>query len=199
LGRLRRACGFKAKHRIHRGQTISDHMVPEGLLCSQKSQTKTPLWLRSTRKTQQPKMYTLSIALKTPNLMVTPKDVIWSEMSGAETTSNRIIKLGDKEIEINQELYRIVQDYIKNSYTLDTLAEKLGLDGWSEAYQFVASLPQWVVWFTESQLEEYLSQPHQERQQQAGAPKRTTRRRKEQSEATQAEDKNVTADKEEKQ
>ncbi|MEM3655180.1 MAG: hypothetical protein QW453_02440 [Thermoprotei archaeon] len=107
------------------------------------------------------------------------------EMSGAGVADNRIIKVGNKEIEINKELYKVVQDYLKNSYTLDTLAEKLGLDGWSEAYQFISSLPQWVVWFTESQLEEYLNRPHQERQQQAETPKRTTRRRREQAETQQ--------------
>lgn len=92
------------------------------------------------------------------------------------------MKFGNKELEINLELYRVIQDYLKNSYTLDVLAEKLGLDGWSEAYEFVAALPQWVFWFTESQLQEYLSRPRQEQRPQQQAPKRGGRRRREQAE-----------------
>lgn len=100
-------------------------------------------------------------------------------MSGA---SGFTVKFGNKEMEINLELYRVVQDYLKNSYTLDVLAEKLGLDGWSEAYEFMAALPQWVIWLTESQLKEYLSRPAQEQQAQPSAPKRAARRKKEKAE-----------------
>ncbi len=108
-------------------------------------------------------------------------------MSDAEPTG-LFVKLGDREIEINLELYRVVQDYIKNSYTLDVLADKLGLDGWAEAYQFMSSLPQWVFWFTESQLEEYLN-ASRGRGQTVAPPKRGGRKRREQADAQQAEDK----------
>ncbi|MEB3847013.1 MAG: hypothetical protein GSR74_03450 [Desulfurococcales archaeon] len=56
------------------------------------------------------------------------------------------VKAGSKEIEINEEVLSILQRYVRTSMTLEELAQKLGLDGWEEAYEFVKNVPAWILW-----------------------------------------------------
>jgi hypothetical protein len=67
-----------------------------------------------------------------------------------------MIKIGETEIQVNEELYRIIHEHYKSGETLDALADKLGLSGWGEAFKLIQALPQWVLWFTPTQLEEHL-------------------------------------------
>jgi hypothetical protein len=73
------------------------------------------------------------------------------------------VKIGEKEVELNEDLYKIIHEHYRTGGTLDRLAEQLGLESWDEAFQLVAGLPQWVLWFTQNQFEEYLKgaqKPH---------------------------------------
>jgi len=85
------------------------------------------------------------------------------------------VRVRGKEIPITETLYETVHEFYKSATTLDTLADRVGLDGWEEAYELVSGIPQWLLWLTPSQLEEFLK----------GARPRThkrTRRRAEESE-----------------
>lgn len=103
-------------------------------------------------------------------------------MSNAESLTT--IKVGDKEIELADDVYRIIHDHYKNGETLDRLADELGLNGWDEAYQLVSAVPQWVLWFTQAQFEEKLKL---ERKAHPPARRHTRRRKSEASEAKQSE------------
>ena len=56
------------------------------------------------------------------------------------------VKAGSKEIGIDEEVLSILQRYIKTNMTLEELAQKLGLDGWEEAYEFIKNVPAWILW-----------------------------------------------------
>jgi hypothetical protein len=71
-------------------------------------------------------------------------------------SATNVIKVGDKEIELNTALYKIIHEHYRTGGTLDSLGEAVGLTGWDSAYQLVASMPQWVLWFTQTQFEEHL-------------------------------------------
>ncbi len=57
-----------------------------------------------------------------------------------------VVKVGEKEIPIDENTLKIVREYIKTPMSLEELAEKLGLDSWEEAYEFVKALPLWIMW-----------------------------------------------------
>jgi len=65
-----------------------------------------------------------------------------------------VVKVGEKEIPIDESVLRIIREYIKTPMSLEELAEKLGLDGWEEAYEFIKALPLWAMW-TPPSLWEY--------------------------------------------
>ena len=56
------------------------------------------------------------------------------------------IKVGDKEIVITEETLNILREYARTQMTLEELAEKLGLESWEEAYEFVKKIPAWLLW-----------------------------------------------------
>ncbi|RLG74216.1 MAG: hypothetical protein DRO08_00240 [Thermoprotei archaeon] len=56
------------------------------------------------------------------------------------------IKVGDKEIVITEEILNILREYARTQMTLEELAEKLGLESWEEAYEFVKKIPAWLLW-----------------------------------------------------
>lgn len=56
------------------------------------------------------------------------------------------VKAGSKEIGIDEEVLSILQRYVKTNMTLEELAQKLGLDGWEEAYEFIKNVPAWILW-----------------------------------------------------
>ena len=57
-----------------------------------------------------------------------------------------VVKVGEKEIPVTVEVLKIINEYIRTPMTLEELAEKLGLSGWEEAYEFIKALPLWVMW-----------------------------------------------------
>ena len=57
-----------------------------------------------------------------------------------------VVKIGDKEIVIDEEIVKILNEYVRTEYTLEKLAEALGLDSWEEAYEFVKKVPAWIMW-----------------------------------------------------
>jgi len=57
-----------------------------------------------------------------------------------------IIKVGDKEIEIDEKVVKILNIYAKTEMDLEKLAEELKLDDWMEAYEFIKKVPAWIMW-----------------------------------------------------
>lgn len=57
-----------------------------------------------------------------------------------------VVKVGEKEIPVDENMLRVVYEYIKTPMSLEELAEKLGLESWEEAYEFVKALPLWIMW-----------------------------------------------------
>jgi hypothetical protein len=56
------------------------------------------------------------------------------------------IKIGEKKIEIDENIVKILNTYVRTETSLEKLAEQLGLDDWSEAYEFVKKAPAWIMW-----------------------------------------------------
>jgi len=56
-----------------------------------------------------------------------------------------VIRVGEKEIEINEETLRILRRYKRTEMTLEQLAAALGLDSWEEAYELVKKIPAWLL------------------------------------------------------
>ncbi|MEM1773533.1 MAG: hypothetical protein QXO93_00225 [Acidilobaceae archaeon] len=56
-----------------------------------------------------------------------------------------VIRVGDKDIEINEETLKILRKYKRTEMTLEQLAASLSLEGWEEAYELVKKIPLWVM------------------------------------------------------
>jgi len=56
-----------------------------------------------------------------------------------------VIRVGEKEIEVNEETLRILRRYKRTEMTLEQLAAALGLDSWEEAYELVKKIPAWLL------------------------------------------------------
>ncbi|BCU68660.1 hypothetical protein HS7_20970 [Sulfolobales archaeon HS-7] len=56
------------------------------------------------------------------------------------------VKIGDKEIELNEEVISTLNEYVRTQMTLDELAKKLNLAGWEEAYQLIVNTESWLFW-----------------------------------------------------
>ncbi|MEM4005732.1 MAG: hypothetical protein QXM43_08900 [Desulfurococcaceae archaeon] len=65
-----------------------------------------------------------------------------------------VVKVGEKEIPVTEDVLKIVREYVRTPMSLEELAEKLGLESWEEAYEFVKALPLWIMW-TPPSLWEY--------------------------------------------
>ncbi|MCY0867779.1 MAG: hypothetical protein OWQ48_00900 [Desulfurococcus sp.] len=57
-----------------------------------------------------------------------------------------VVRVGGKEIVIDEKTLSVLQEYIKTPMGLEDLADKLGLEGWEEAYEFIKAIPAWVLW-----------------------------------------------------
>lgn len=57
-----------------------------------------------------------------------------------------VVRVKDKEVVINEETLKVLKDYIHKPMPLEELAEKLGLDSWDEAYEFIKKVPGWIMW-----------------------------------------------------
>ncbi len=62
------------------------------------------------------------------------------------TCEKYVIKVGDKEIEIDDSVVKLLNEYVRTEMSLEQLADKLGLDSWIEAYEFVKKVPSWIMW-----------------------------------------------------
>ncbi len=62
------------------------------------------------------------------------------------TCEKFVILVGDKEIEIDDSIVKLLNEYVRTEMSLEQLAEKLGLDSWIEAYEFVKKIPSWIMW-----------------------------------------------------
>lgn len=57
-----------------------------------------------------------------------------------------VVKINDKEIELDEKIVKILNTYVRTETSLEKLAEQLGLDDWSEAYEFIKKVPAWIMW-----------------------------------------------------
>lgn len=57
-----------------------------------------------------------------------------------------VIKLSDREIPITEDLLKILRKYVMTQMTLEELARELGLESWEKAYEFVKTVPAWLIW-----------------------------------------------------
>jgi len=69
--------------------------------------------------------------------------VYW--LSTAEETLYRV-RVGEKEIIIDEEVLKVLKRYVHTEMTLEQLADRLGLESWEEAYEFVKNIPAWILW-----------------------------------------------------
>lgn len=51
-----------------------------------------------------------------------------------------------REIEINDDVISVLNEYVRTQITLEELAKRLGLSGWEEAYELIKLVPAWVMW-----------------------------------------------------
>ncbi len=56
-----------------------------------------------------------------------------------------VIRVGDKEVEINEETLKILRRYKRTEMTLEQLAAALGLESWDEAYELIKKVPAWLL------------------------------------------------------
>jgi hypothetical protein len=58
------------------------------------------------------------------------------------------VEVRGKKIEINEDVVRILNNYVKMEYSLEKLAQDLGLESWEEAYEFIKAVPAWILWIS---------------------------------------------------
>ncbi|MBB5252948.1 hypothetical protein [Sulfurisphaera ohwakuensis] len=57
------------------------------------------------------------------------------------------IKLSSgREVILDDEAIRALNEYVRTQLTLEQLAKRLGLSGWEEAYELAKQVPAWVMW-----------------------------------------------------
>ena len=61
-----------------------------------------------------------------------------------------VIKVGEKEIVIDDNIVSILNKYARTEFSLEKLAQELGLSNWDEAYEFVKKVPAWIMWVPSS-------------------------------------------------
>ncbi|NAZ26820.1 MAG: hypothetical protein GU348_01555 [Thermogladius sp.] len=57
-----------------------------------------------------------------------------------------VVKVGGKEVEVNEKTLSVLREYLKAPMGLDELARKLGLESWEEAYELIKAIPAWILW-----------------------------------------------------
>lgn len=58
------------------------------------------------------------------------------------------VEVRGKRIEVDDGVVKILNNYVKMEYSLEKLAQDLGLEGWEEAYEFVKKIPAWILWIS---------------------------------------------------
>jgi len=56
------------------------------------------------------------------------------------------VRVGDKEIEVDERVLEVLSRYVHTEMSLEELASQLGLDSWEEAYEFIKNVPAWILW-----------------------------------------------------
>ncbi|TRN01173.1 hypothetical protein DJ527_06085 [Sulfolobus sp. F1] len=51
-----------------------------------------------------------------------------------------------REVEINDDIVTILNEYVRTQITLEELAKRIGLSGWEEAYELIKTVPAWIMW-----------------------------------------------------
>ncbi|AOL15737.1 hypothetical protein BFU36_02215 [Sulfolobus sp. A20] len=51
-----------------------------------------------------------------------------------------------REVEINDDIVAILNEYVRTQITLEELAKRIGLSGWEEAYELIKTVPAWIMW-----------------------------------------------------
>jgi len=58
------------------------------------------------------------------------------------------VEVRGKKVEISEDVVRILNNYAKMEYSLEKLAQDLGLESWEEAYEFIKAVPAWILWIS---------------------------------------------------
>ncbi|BFH73530.1 hypothetical protein SJAV_14740 [Sulfurisphaera javensis] len=51
-----------------------------------------------------------------------------------------------REVVLDDEAIKALNEYVRTQLTLEQLAKRLGLSGWEEAYELIKQVPAWVMW-----------------------------------------------------
>ena len=51
-----------------------------------------------------------------------------------------------REIILDDETIKVLNEYARTQMTLEQLAKRLGLSGWEEAYELIKQVPAWIMW-----------------------------------------------------
>ncbi|MGC8635795.1 MAG: hypothetical protein ACP5T5_01990 [Thermoprotei archaeon] len=111
------------------------------------------------------------------------------------------IQVEDKKVIVDENVHAILREYVKTGMGIDELAEKLGFDNWSEAYELLKQVPAWLLWLPPSVVKSSVAQAVQqpkgeaetEKKEEKTEKKRRTTRKKAQK---QEEQKSEAAEKE---
>ncbi len=67
-------------------------------------------------------------------------------MSVEDKEPTYVVRVGEKEVEINEETLEIIREYLHRPMSLDELTKRLGFEGWDETYEFIKKIPAWIIW-----------------------------------------------------
>ncbi|MBP1357325.1 MAG: hypothetical protein JZD40_02390 [Sulfolobus sp.] len=51
-----------------------------------------------------------------------------------------------REVTIDEETIKALNEYVRTQMTLEQLAKRIGLSGWEEAYELIKQVPVHVMW-----------------------------------------------------
>jgi len=51
-----------------------------------------------------------------------------------------------REVILDDEAIKVLNEYARTQMTLEQLAKRLGLSGWEEAYELIKQVPAFVMW-----------------------------------------------------
>ncbi|MEL9929777.1 MAG: hypothetical protein QXJ51_01095 [Sulfolobales archaeon] len=58
------------------------------------------------------------------------------------------VEIGGRKIVIDENIIRILNEYVKTSMSLEELAKRLELESWEQAYEFLKKIPAWIMWIS---------------------------------------------------
>ena len=51
-----------------------------------------------------------------------------------------------REVLLDEETIKVLNEYVRTQLTLEQLAKRLGLSSWEEAYELIKQVPAWIMW-----------------------------------------------------